>query len=229
VCPETRIHVGVASDCPQCPVPSVPSPVSRPQCPPGVPQPSNGRGKRGDSVKSSGGTEPCAPKHEFTSASRQTVPSVPFPVSPYLPQDAVVFCPQLLYDMAGSWNPANNSANPPSAFLSSLTSAWSSSSYGGYWLAAAGTYCQQSPYRNLTSQSTGCPNTNPLSFDSFSDGVVCADSAQYSNSYPPGELNTRAPIPRENSGENSGTDGGRTRGRGRTRGQTGRYPADGAC
>jgi pimeloyl-ACP methyl ester carboxylesterase len=113
---------------------------------------------------------------------------------PWLPQDVglvypntpPVFCPQLLYDMAGSWNPDNNSRNQPSVFLSSLTNAWNSSSYGGYWLAAAGTYCQKSPYRrlNLTDQSTGCPKTNPLSWDSYSDGVVCADSAQYSGFIP---------------------------------------------
>jgi hypothetical protein len=111
---------------------------------------------------------------------------------PWLPQDVgaltgkPVFCPQLLYDMGGSWNPDNNSPNQPSTFLSSLTNAWSSSSYGGYWLAAAGTYCQSSPYRrlNFTDQSTGCPKTNPLSWDSYSDGVVCADSAQYSSFIP---------------------------------------------
>ena len=83
--------------------------------------------------------------------------------------------------MAGSWNPDNNLPNQPSAFLSSLTSSWSSSSYGGYWLAAAGTYCQSSPYRNLTTSSTGCLSEPP---HSYSDGVVCADSATYSDFIP---------------------------------------------
>ena len=90
-------------------------------------------------------------------------------------------CPQLARDMAGSWNPDNNLPNQPSAFLSSLTSSWSSSSYGGYWLAAAGTYCQSSPYRNLTTSSTGCLSEPP---HSYSDGVVCADSATYSDFIP---------------------------------------------
>jgi hypothetical protein len=38
-------------------------------------QPSHGHGKRGHGIKSSGGTELCVPKHEFTSASRQAVPN----------------------------------------------------------------------------------------------------------------------------------------------------------
>jgi pimeloyl-ACP methyl ester carboxylesterase len=90
-------------------------------------------------------------------------------------------CPQLARDMAGSWNPDNNLPNQPSSFLSSLTNSWGSSSYGGYWLAAAGTYCQSSPYRKLTTSSTGCPWNAP---HSYSDGVVCADSASYSDFIP---------------------------------------------
>jgi hypothetical protein len=41
--------------------------------------------------------------------------------------------------------------------------------------------CQSSPYRNLTTSSTGCPWNAP---HSYSDGVVCADSATYSDFIP---------------------------------------------
>ena len=96
---------------------------------------------------------------------------------PFLNADTNFYCPQIVTDMAGSWNP-DAGPKQPSSFLSDLSRNWSSSSYSGYWLAAAGTYCQD-PYRNfnLSGQPTGCPKD---SLHSSSDGVVCTDSALYS-------------------------------------------------
>lgn len=98
---------------------------------------------------------------------------------PFLELDTSFKCPQLVRDMAGSWNSGTNQPNEPSTFLSSLTNSWNSSSYGGYWMAAAETYCQGSP--NRLGVSTGCPSGAP---HSYSDGVVCADSASYSDFSP---------------------------------------------
>lgn len=96
---------------------------------------------------------------------------------------APVFCPQLMLGMAGSWSPVSNTANAPSTYLRTLTNNWSLASYTGYWFAAAGTNCKN-PNRNYNStiQPTGCPTATQ--FDSSSDGVVCADSAQYSSAWP---------------------------------------------
>jgi len=67
---------------------------------------------------------------------------------PYIPADATVRCPAQVQDMNGGWNPYVN--DPSTAFLSpfltSLKQGWSSSSYGGYWFAAAGTNCPN-PFR----------------------------------------------------------------------------------
>jgi pimeloyl-ACP methyl ester carboxylesterase len=112
---------------------------------------------------------------------------------PYNWRDESFFCAPLLKDMAGSWNALENTPNYPiTSFLPQLTANWTASSYGQYWLAAAGTYCSQ-PYRQYNpppspGQSaaympyTGCPSTDPV--NSSSDGVVCMDSATYSSFIP---------------------------------------------
>jgi pimeloyl-ACP methyl ester carboxylesterase len=97
-----------------------------------------------------------------------------------LPTNAVALCTPLVHDMAGSWNPDTNQANEPlTPFLNSLTSAWNTSVFVEYWLAAAGTICDD-PYRRfpIFEGPTGCPTTMP-----FSDGVVCAASASYISTY----------------------------------------------
>jgi hypothetical protein len=106
-----------------------------------------------------------------------------------------VLCPQLTLDMAGSWNPVSNTANAPSTYLRTLTNNWSLASYAGYWFAAAGTNCKN-PNRNSNStiQPTGCPTAT--SFDKSSDGVVCADSAQYSSAWP--LASPFSPVPPDN-------------------------------
>jgi pimeloyl-ACP methyl ester carboxylesterase len=106
----------------------------------------------------------------------------------YLPIDELALCPKLLHDMAGSWNPSTQVPNPLSPFLSSLQQAWQSSTYGAYWLAAAGRFCDE-PVRNFTNNgppavTTGCLETLGTPNN---DGVVCMDSAVYSanSSVPP--------------------------------------------
>ena len=102
---------------------------------------------------------------------------------PYLPLDRDIYCPQIVLDMAGSWNPDNNIPNEPSWFLKTLSQSWNATFYSGYWMAAAGTYCQSNPSRspNLTGVNTGCPWNAP---HSYNDGVVCSDSAAYSDFIP---------------------------------------------
>ena len=100
---------------------------------------------------------------------------------PFLAIDPSKQCGQLTLDMAGSWNPITGGRNPPmSSLLPSVNGSWGASSYGGYWLAAAGRFCTSSlrvqvgggpPY-------TGC--LEPAGVNS-NDGVVCADSAQYAD------------------------------------------------
>jgi triacylglycerol esterase/lipase EstA (alpha/beta hydrolase family) len=101
---------------------------------------------------------------------------------PYNLVDAVRTCPQLNEDMAGSWAPLQNP--PPeftSSFLTTLTQNWTSS-YGGYWLAAAGTQCDN-PTRNvppLGNLASGCLlGSVSTTGHSYSDGTVCRDSAVY--------------------------------------------------
>jgi hypothetical protein len=105
---------------------------------------------------------------------------------PYIPADATVRCPAQVQDMNGGWNPYVN--DPSTAFLSpfltSLKQGWSSSSYGGYWFAAAGTNCPN-PFRvgsvGFPAPPTGCLySASGGSIDPNNDGVVCRDSAIYS-------------------------------------------------
>jgi pimeloyl-ACP methyl ester carboxylesterase len=124
---------------------------------------------------------------------------------PYIPLDTSVQCPQIDVDMAGSWNTLTGLANPLSippsfplpTFLSTLDASWSASSFGSYWLAAAGRFCNvQQRNQNAASNAydnpptfqpilyyTGCIEPNGVSSN---DGVVCADSAEYSYSSNPG-------------------------------------------
>jgi hypothetical protein len=103
---------------------------------------------------------------------------------PYLPVDASLRCPQIVADMAGSWNTLTGAANPLSPFLSSRDASppWTASSYGGYWLAAAGRFCNNQTRLNVSNPGgppfTGCFEASPAH---SSDGVVCADSAEYSS------------------------------------------------
>jgi pimeloyl-ACP methyl ester carboxylesterase len=95
----------------------------------------------------------------------------------FLPIDTSARCPQIVTDMAGAWNTLTGGPNPLSPFLASRNASWAASSYGGYWLAAAGRFC--------TSQARA-PNTGCLETGGSNDGVVCADSAEYSYSSNPG-------------------------------------------
>ena len=61
---------------------------------------------------------------------------------------------------------------------------WDASKYGGYWLAAAGRFCNlNSRYVLGLPYATGCMEANGVPGN---DGVVCADSAQYSYYSTPG-------------------------------------------
>jgi pimeloyl-ACP methyl ester carboxylesterase len=97
--------------------------------------------------------------------------------------DNLAMCPQLVTDMAGSWNPNTGQANPLSPFLSAIDNGnWDASKYGVYWLAAAGRFCN-SPWRVDVNNPgvplpTGCLESPGVNSN---DGVVCADSALYSS------------------------------------------------
>ena len=112
---------------------------------------------------------------------------------PYDPADESFFCPQLVRDMSGSWLPL--AVTPPfelsSPFLDTLSQKWNSS-FGGYWLAAAGT---QSSRLTRAFPDYGSPiqkgcNPPQLPDSPYSDGVVCRDSAMYKSTFgfatPPG-------------------------------------------
>jgi hypothetical protein len=110
---------------------------------------------------------------------------------PFLPDDEQMMCPQLVDDMAGSWNPTTTAPLGPSLFLQGLEHGWTTTSYGNYWLAAAGQFCANQTrrtdiYRGLDYyaqnqsppwQPTGCLESQGTNSN---DGVVCADSALYS-------------------------------------------------
>lgn len=101
---------------------------------------------------------------------------------PMMDVDKGRLCPQLETDMAGSWNWLTKEPNPLSPFLSTLNASWSPSSYGGYWLAAAGRFCnfpaRINPLNPAYPPYSGCLEPNGVYSN---DGVVCADSAQYSS------------------------------------------------
>jgi hypothetical protein len=71
--------------------------------------------------------------------------------------------------------------DPASSFLASLNASWAPSSFGGYWLAASGRFCtnQSRVDVNNPGNLTGTGCLEPSGVNS-SDGVVCADSAEYS-------------------------------------------------
>lgn len=94
--------------------------------------------------------------------------------------DNNAFCPALVTDMAGSWNPATGQENTLSPFLSALTDRWASARYSSYWMAAAGQACTN-PLRPIYPPFTGCLNSS-----ASSDCVVCRDSAWYQGQYAQG-------------------------------------------
>ncbi len=94
---------------------------------------------------------------------------------PYSALDQLPMCPQLLLDMSGSWE-QTNFVELTSPYLDNLRARWTSASYSGYWMAAAGESCTNRT-RNLQlpgETSVGCP-----SWAVSSDGVVCSPSALY--------------------------------------------------
>ncbi len=106
---------------------------------------------------------------------------------PMLSVDTSIMCPQLVTDMAGSWDTLSGDPNTLSNFLSSLNASWAPLSYGSYWLAAAGRFCADQTRFNASNPGgppfTGCLEANGVNSN---DGVVCADSAQYSYFSSPG-------------------------------------------
>ena len=113
---------------------------------------------------------------------------------PYVPSDAIAAqCAYHVQDMNGGWNPYVNDPGTAflSPFLSKLKQSWSTSSYGGYWFAAAGTYIPNPFRRDIPANenpATGClhspPNTEGKFVEPNNDGVVCRDSALYSANSP---------------------------------------------
>jgi hypothetical protein len=101
---------------------------------------------------------------------------------PFENVDVLANCPQLVQDMAGSWSLPTGNPDNRSSFLQSINTTWNNASYGGYWLAAGGTFCSQNGRKdplNLTGPAnTGCLEPNGTYAN---DGVVCADSALYSS------------------------------------------------
>jgi pimeloyl-ACP methyl ester carboxylesterase len=84
-------------------------------------------------------------------------------------------CNQLFDDMAGSWLQSNGTwSELTSQYLSSLRQQWIAASYSGYWMAAAGQQCSNTPRTFPPTSMMGCP-----SWSVTSDGVVCRDSALY--------------------------------------------------
>jgi uncharacterized protein (TIGR03437 family) len=96
---------------------------------------------------------------------------------PYLATDSLVFCSAIVSAMDGNWRKQPGSV-VLSNYLISLTNQWSAYGFPGSgrtWLAASGRAC------NIpTRLSTGCRD------QTYSDGVVCQDSAAYNVSTPAG-------------------------------------------
>jgi hypothetical protein len=119
---------------------------------------------------------------------------------PYVALDNLMFCAQLVNDMAGAWNPVIPGLAAPgeylSSYLSGLTRNWQSTSYAGPWLAGAGQQCGNG-IRNFNfvypTQPIGCPTVNGRG-----DGVVCLASASY-----PGAL-AAGPTPLANTWQDTG-------------------------
>jgi PGAP1-like protein len=108
----------------------------------------------------------------------------------YLPVDtsSIGMCPQLAMDMAGAWTwPSGTPNQTISTFLPNLNASWTGSSYGQYWLAAAGRFCTNPTRYNFSNpgsqSSTGCLEGIGVNSN---DGIVCADSAEYSYFSSPG-------------------------------------------
>jgi hypothetical protein len=97
---------------------------------------------------------------------------------PYLPTDSLFFCSSLVSAMEGNWRSHPNSV-ALSPYLVALTNQWATKGFpgsGGTWLAASGR-----AYSDPRRAGTGCQDQSP-----FSDGVVCADSAEYNVNTPVG-------------------------------------------
>jgi triacylglycerol esterase/lipase EstA (alpha/beta hydrolase family) len=122
------------------------------------------------------------PGNPITAVITLGTPNLGYPYSS-IDQAKPGICSQILLDMAGSWQETPSSwYELSSPYLDNLRQQWKSTSYPGYWMAAAGEQCSN-PTRNLPPGSTvGCP---PSGFTS--DGVVCRDSALYgaAGSFPP--------------------------------------------
>jgi uncharacterized protein (TIGR03437 family) len=90
--------------------------------------------------------------------------------------DDIPLCTMLATEMASDWR-SQQSTNTvtESAYLYQLNNAWTTGTLpvpNLHWLAVAGTFCSN-PVRNAA-LNTGCRNSNP-----YSDGIVCADSADF--------------------------------------------------
>lgn len=103
---------------------------------------------------------------------------------PELDTDKSGFCPALIDDMGGYWNPSPS--QPPNAaltylspYLQGLASEWQAAGYSGSWITAPGLQCSN-PNRfvapGIQSSLVGCRSSS-----NSSDGVVCRDSVAYSD------------------------------------------------
>ena len=93
-----------------------------------------------------------------------------------------MLCPYLVDQMQGVTYPngPTGATEGPSAYLASLNQSWTASSYGGFWLAAAGKFCAHNERDwplGLDFMYAKCLEPNGVFAN---DGVVCADSAKYS-------------------------------------------------
>jgi pimeloyl-ACP methyl ester carboxylesterase len=116
------------------------------------------------------------PQHPVTAVITLGTPNLGYPYSS-LDHLVAGACSQLLLDMSGSWEEgASNWFELSSPYLNNLAQQWASNNYTGYWMAAAGEQCSNTP-RNVS--APGEPPVGCMPESVTSDGVVCRDSALY--------------------------------------------------